>query len=264
MNRSKLFSIGEISKITGASIKSLRYYERISILKPAYVDPGSGYRYYSFNQIYMIELIKFAIEMDIPLKQLSDFLYKDDTFDFSAFTAHAKELAEKKIKALERGLRYIDFLNQQSASQNEYPVDSIYKRKLPEKYFYVIPYERTFDLADYNELNKLFCDALEYEDSETGWQESGFLHEYSYGNVKRYIFAETTRDKSNREPIPGGYYHCRKSDACSNEQLNIEHSKEIFAEYLAGKDNFTAIETGIAGSKMNINKIISELRVITL
>ncbi|MCL2222593.1 MAG: MerR family DNA-binding transcriptional regulator, partial [Oscillospiraceae bacterium] len=48
--KSGLLSIGDISKFTGVSIKALRYYERIGILKPAYVDPDSLYRYYNFNQ----------------------------------------------------------------------------------------------------------------------------------------------------------------------------------------------------------------------
>jgi len=34
-----LLSIGEVSRITGASVRSLRYYEKINILKPAHTDP---------------------------------------------------------------------------------------------------------------------------------------------------------------------------------------------------------------------------------
>ena len=44
--KNELLSIGEAAKLKQVSVKSLRYYETIGILKPAYVDPSSGYRYY--------------------------------------------------------------------------------------------------------------------------------------------------------------------------------------------------------------------------
>ena len=34
-----------MKKITGCSIKSLRYCDSIGLLKPVYVDPNSNYRY---------------------------------------------------------------------------------------------------------------------------------------------------------------------------------------------------------------------------
>lgn len=46
----KYFSIGEVSKITGLSIDRLRNYDKIGLLKPSYIDPNSGYRYYSENK----------------------------------------------------------------------------------------------------------------------------------------------------------------------------------------------------------------------
>lgn len=47
MKKENLLSIGALSKQTGVHIKSLRYYDSLGILRPAYVDSSSGYRYYS-------------------------------------------------------------------------------------------------------------------------------------------------------------------------------------------------------------------------
>lgn len=41
-----MYSIGELSKNTNISIRTLRYYDEIGLLKPAKVA-DSGYRYYS-------------------------------------------------------------------------------------------------------------------------------------------------------------------------------------------------------------------------
>ena len=55
--RSSLLSIGEASKLKNVSIKALRYYEKIGIFKPAYIDPQSGYRYYSPAQLFDLDVI---------------------------------------------------------------------------------------------------------------------------------------------------------------------------------------------------------------
>jgi DNA-binding transcriptional MerR regulator len=42
-----VFSIGEFSKITGLTVKTLRFYHEQQLLPPASIDDRSGYRYYS-------------------------------------------------------------------------------------------------------------------------------------------------------------------------------------------------------------------------
>lgn len=73
MDKKNLLSIGELSKITRVHIKSLRYYDSLGILTPAFVDPDSGYRYYSFEQKALVDAIQFCVELGIPLKQFHEF-----------------------------------------------------------------------------------------------------------------------------------------------------------------------------------------------
>ena len=76
--KNRLFSIGKLSTLTGVHIQSLRYYEELGILKPAYVDPQSGYRYYNFQHMRIVEAIQYCVELDIPLRQFRDFLLEED------------------------------------------------------------------------------------------------------------------------------------------------------------------------------------------
>ena len=46
----ELFTIGEMAKLFGVNIRTLRYYDEIGILCPETTDPDSGYRYYSTRQ----------------------------------------------------------------------------------------------------------------------------------------------------------------------------------------------------------------------
>jgi len=259
--KNKLLLIGEISKLTGAGIKSLRYYERINILKPAYIDPNSGYRYYSFNQTNLVYLIMFCIELDIPLKELSEFIDGQDTVNYRAFLAHGKAVAQEKMRTLKKGLGFINFLEQKLALQEEYPLGPIYTRELPEKYFYVIPYGQTFEDADQNEVAKLFFDAPNYESDNNEWLEYGLLCEHSLDRTYRYAFVEVPQDKAslNCRAIPAGQYYCRQNDISQ-----IEQAGSVFRDYLNGENSFLAIETEVFSDKFNINKPINELRVIVM
>ena len=55
---STIFTIGEIAKLFNISTKALRLYDRIDLLKPAYINEETGYRYYSIGQFVNLECIK--------------------------------------------------------------------------------------------------------------------------------------------------------------------------------------------------------------
>ena len=84
MEKNKLLTVGEMSKFTGAGIKALHYYEQINVLKPAYTDSMTGYRYYSLDQAQFIWIIMYCVELGIPLKDLPEFTDTDNTIDFRA------------------------------------------------------------------------------------------------------------------------------------------------------------------------------------
>ena len=98
--KSKLLTIGELSKRTGCSIKSLRYYDLIGLLKPVYVDPNSNYRYYNFEQTRMVELIQICINLSIPLKEVKDLVFKDNNKIDYIYHKYFYSLGETTIKTI--------------------------------------------------------------------------------------------------------------------------------------------------------------------
>lgn len=65
-----MFTIGQFSKICNISSKALRHYEKIGLLLPARVDEGNQYRYYSREQIDLVQTILFLKDIDISLKTI--------------------------------------------------------------------------------------------------------------------------------------------------------------------------------------------------
>ena len=69
-----MFQIGEFSKLARVSKRLLHHYEDIGLFKPAHVDQFSGYRYYSANQIPLLNKILALRDLGFTLEQIADML----------------------------------------------------------------------------------------------------------------------------------------------------------------------------------------------
>ena len=72
-----MIRIGEFSRISKVSIKTLRFYDEAGLLHPARVDDFTGYRYYTFSQLASLHRILALKEMGFPLEQIGRLLGDD-------------------------------------------------------------------------------------------------------------------------------------------------------------------------------------------
>lgn len=73
-----MFKIGDFSKLSQISIKALRLYDQMGLLKPIHIDPDTGYRYYSASQLPRINRILAFKDLGFSLEQITSLL--DDQF----------------------------------------------------------------------------------------------------------------------------------------------------------------------------------------
>lgn len=97
-------SIGQTAKLKNVSIKSLRYYDELGILKPAFVNAKTGYRYYKKEQLPIIDAISLCIELGIPLREFTRYKATDGSVNLEHLLFDGKNLAEQKIKAMSEKL----------------------------------------------------------------------------------------------------------------------------------------------------------------
>ncbi len=91
-----MLAIGEFSRLTHLSVRTLRRYHDAALLVPATVDASSGYRYYSVDQIPTAQVIYRLRELDVPLPEVQRILRADDPGDRSALVAdHLAHLEEE-------------------------------------------------------------------------------------------------------------------------------------------------------------------------
>ncbi|MCR4739320.1 MAG: MerR family transcriptional regulator [Lachnospiraceae bacterium] len=122
-------TVNEVSKLTGVSIRTLQYYDKIGLLKPAEYT-GSGYRLYDDAALERLHQILLFRELEFPLKDIKDIVTRSD-FDKRKALDQQLELLKLKKEHIEnlikmcrglklRGVKNMDFTAFDSRKLDEY------------------------------------------------------------------------------------------------------------------------------------------------
>lgn len=115
-----MFRIGEFSRISRVTIDTLRHYDALDLLKPAHVDPATGYRYYTARQLQPLNQIIALKEVGFSLEEIARILHDQPTPDELRGMLKAQlVLAESAIKTAqlrrERIQARLNYLNLEEA-----------------------------------------------------------------------------------------------------------------------------------------------------
>jgi DNA-binding transcriptional MerR regulator len=126
-----MFSIGEFVRLGGVSVRTLRHYDEIGLLRPAAVDPGTGYRGYSAQQLGQLNRIMALKELGLSLTQarrLVDGITLDELRGMlmlrHAQLEHELEQHKNQLLGVEGRLRSI-------AREGAVPADDIVAKTIP-------------------------------------------------------------------------------------------------------------------------------------
>ena len=73
-----LLVIGRFARLAGLSVGALRHYDELDILRPAWVDPETGYRSYRRDQLEPARTIVRLRDLEVPLETIRAYLGTDD------------------------------------------------------------------------------------------------------------------------------------------------------------------------------------------
>ena len=99
--------IKEFADFTGVSVRTLHYYDEIGLLRPAFVDRTTGYRFYDENSLLRMQEILFYRELDFSLKSIGEIL-SSPNYDKNKALNEQKQLLTLKKERLERLISAID------------------------------------------------------------------------------------------------------------------------------------------------------------
>lgn len=89
-------TIKEFSRLCGCNPKTIRYYDRVNLLKPVKVDPFTGYRYYDEDQALQYVKIKNLQTAGFSIEEIKGLLDADNDTVFSAFSEKIRKTVSGK------------------------------------------------------------------------------------------------------------------------------------------------------------------------
>lgn len=121
------FSIGEMSKLNNISIQTLRYYDKIGLLKPKVISEKSQYRYYSIEQFFQMDVIKYYKTLGLSLNEIKKLMGRstsmEEKLDMINFQ---QEVLENKLLEMEIIKNHLDYMKNTVSSIIEYETDKIF------------------------------------------------------------------------------------------------------------------------------------------
>ncbi len=206
-----MFKIGDFSKLTRVSVRMLRHYDEIDLLKPNSIDNFTAYRFYSADQIPRVNRIQVLRQMGFSLSEIVGLMEKDlDSKQLISLLMNRKrEISEiinnenEKLLRVESLIRFID------------KEDSIMKYDICIK---SIPAYKVISLRDiipaYNEEGKL-------------WQE---LHAFtSKNNIKGIApFYAIYNDEGYKESdVDVEVTMCINESVVETERIKVKELEEV-------------------------------------
>ncbi|WP_291300046.1 MerR family transcriptional regulator [Desulfosporosinus sp. BICA1-9] len=115
--KENLLSITELAKLRKVTSETLRYYDRIGLIKPEYVDPQTKYRYYSIRQYEKLGTIRELRQLGMSLDDIVDYFTNRNLKKSITILEKHREILRREIKekmlvnmVLRRKLRFLDEL----------------------------------------------------------------------------------------------------------------------------------------------------------
>lgn len=248
MNHKKegYFTIGEISKFTGIHPKSIRYYERMGAIKPAIVDPETGYRYYKPTQFSHLAAIKICIQLGIPLRNFKNY-YKDGTLYADRCLQDAAKINQKTIQHLQTNLEFIEkkraYIKQADLL---IAADGILEMDYPEIHFLI--QEIPPDISLYALFHR--CQQLYIEASRLSLQPESFFGRIAVfrQNTLQHLYAGIQIAQYTEHPqvmtLPGASYAARYTPVSRIVQSNL-----LFPEQAASGQELIVFESDVIASQ---------------
>src|ERR687890_2073595 len=96
----RYYRVGEVAALTQISVRTLHYYDRIGLLRPALHSAG-GYRLYGESELLRLQQILTLRYLGFPLKQIGELLDRAD-FDLVASLHVQRQALHDRIAELDR------------------------------------------------------------------------------------------------------------------------------------------------------------------
>jgi DNA-binding transcriptional MerR regulator len=200
-------SIGDFSRITHLSVKTLRRYHDAGLLEPAEIDPFTGYRYYTTSQVPTAQVIRRFRDLGMPVKEVGEVLATEEPEARSALIAVHLQRLEAQLEQTREAVSSLRRLLTPEAA----PIVVEHRTVLPQP---VAAIRGTVDLSDVlqwysgamDELGAAISGAQQEPSGPSGGLYDNELFTEEHGNVLVYVPVPgpPKTGRVERYELPGG------------------------------------------------------------
>lgn len=179
-------TIGDFSRATQLSAKTLRYYHQAEILEPASIDPTNGYRRYTTEQISDAQVIRQLRALSVPVDTVRAIVTASDIATRNELISSHLTRLEAELDATRAAVRSLRVLLDPAPT----PIPVEFRSLPPTR---VLGISQTIDLADLPHwYNSTLEELDQYVQSEPGlvigsrgglWSTDLFVHERGMGTL---------------------------------------------------------------------------------
>jgi DNA-binding transcriptional MerR regulator/effector-binding domain-containing protein len=126
-----MFSIGEFARLGTVSVRTLRHYDEIGLLHPAKVDPATGYRGYSAEQLRLLNRIIALKELGLSLTQARQLMDGITLEELQGMLMLRRAQLEQELEAHRNQLLGVEARLHYIAREGAMPADDIVVKKVP-------------------------------------------------------------------------------------------------------------------------------------
>lgn len=107
MNKERYLTTGEFAKIAGVTKHTLFHYDEIGLLSPE-VKMDNGYRYYTFPQVDVFDVIHSLRELNVPLKEIKDYIDGRTPESLLQLFDRESRIIDERMKKLKQMKRWME------------------------------------------------------------------------------------------------------------------------------------------------------------
>jgi DNA-binding transcriptional MerR regulator len=127
-----MIKIGDFSRLALVSVKALRHYDALGLLKPKHVDPFTGYRYYAVEQLGRLNRILALKDLGLSLEQIAELLRADVSAGEIRGMLRLKQAeAETRIQEAQAQLVRVEARLRQIEKEGLLPMYEVVLKKIP-------------------------------------------------------------------------------------------------------------------------------------
>jgi DNA-binding transcriptional MerR regulator len=127
-----MLRIGEFSRLSQVTIKALRYYDDMNLLKPAMIDKFTGYRYYNVDQLPRIHRIMAFKELGLTLEQIASLIHDaPSTDDIRDILQQQEAEIKQRISEEQTRLAQVAFRLRMIEMENKMPDIEVIVKTIP-------------------------------------------------------------------------------------------------------------------------------------